>query len=377
MKTVHRILQTEIEKRLQPGKVMILFGARRVGKTVLIREIESKFNGKTLFLNGDDSDAATLIGERSIANYKHLLNGVDLLIIDEAQNIPYIGEKLKLMADHIEGLHILISGSSSFDLQNKAGQPLVGRSTVFHLFPFSQEELMSEENALQTKQNLELRLIYGAYPELIDLNTLDKKREYLKELTNAYLLKDILSFGGIRNAQKMQDLLTMIAFQVGSEVSLEELGSSVSMSKNTVASYLDLLSKVFVIYPLRGYSKNLRKEMVKKNKWYFYDNGIRNTLLNDFSPLATRSDTGALWENYLISERRKKMFFHMEQKNHFFWRTYDQQEIDLIEEENGQLFAFEIKWGQKSSRVPLAFSKAYPNAQYSVINQNNYLSFIS
>lgn len=376
MKIIRRILQTEIETRLQSGKVMMIFGARRVGKTVLIKEIESEFNGKTLFLNGDDRDSVTLIEEKSIANYQRLLNGIDLLVIDEAQNIPDIGEKLKLMVDHVDGLHILISGSSSFDLLNKAGQPLVGRSSTFHLFPFSQEELMFEENALQTKQNLELRLIYGSYPEVYSLDTLDKKREYLKELTNAYLLKDILSFGGIRNAKKMQDLLSMIAYQVGAEVSLEELGSSLSISKNTVASYLDLLSKVFVIYPLRGYSKNLRKEMNKKNKWLFYDNGIRNALINDFSPLATRNDTGALWENYLISERLKRMYYHMQQKNHYFWRTYDQQEIDLIEEENGQLAAFEFKWGIKSPRIPLAFSKAYSNAQYSVIDKNNYLSFI-
>jgi hypothetical protein len=376
MKIIRRILQAVIETRLQPGKVMMLFGARRVGKTVLVKEIESGFKGKTLFLNGDDSDATTIIEERSIANYRRLLNGIDLLVIDEAQNIPDIGEKLKLMADHIQGLHILVSGSSSFDLQNKAGQPLVGRSSTFHLLPLSQEEIMSEENALQTKQDLELRLIYGSYPELYTIDPLERKREYLKELTNAYLLKDILSFGGIRNAQKMRDLLSMIAFQVGSEVSLEELGASLSISKNTVSSYLDLLSKVFVIYPLRGYSKNLRKEMSKKNKWFFYDNGIRNALINDFSLLSTRNDAGALWENYLISKRLKKMHFHLEQKNHYFWRTYDQQEIDLIEEENGQLSAYEFKWGTKTSKPPLAFTKAYPNATYSVIDQDNYLSFI-
>ncbi|MCK4530050.1 MAG: ATP-binding protein [Candidatus Marinimicrobia bacterium] len=377
MKIVPRILQTEIEQRLQPGKVMMLLGARRVGKTVLIKEIESGFNGKTLFLNGDDSDAATMIEERSIANYQRIFNGIDFLIIDEAQNIPDIGEKLKLIADHIDGLHILVSGSSSFDLQNKAGQPLVGRSSTFHLFPFSQEELLNYENALQTKQNLELRLIYGSYPELNALKTLEEKREYLKEISNAYLLKDILSFGGIRNAKKMQDLLSMIAFQAGSEVSLDELGSGLSISKNTVASYLDLLSKVFVIYPLRGFSRNLRKEMNKKNKWFFYDNGIRNALINDFSPLSARTDTGALWENYLISERLKKMHFHLEYKNHYFWRTYDQQEIDLIEEENSQLNAFEFKWGNKNTRPPVAFTKAYPTATFTVIDKNNYLSFIS
>lgn len=376
MQTIHRILQNEIEKRLQPNKVMLLFGARRVGKTVLIKEISSAFSGNTLFLNGDDSNAISILNERSIANYRHVLDGVKLLIIDEAQTISDIGEKLKLIVDHVDGIKIIASGSSSFDLQNKAGQPLVGRSTTFHLFPFSQEELMPEENVLSTKQNLELRLLYGSYPELTHLGPLTEKREYLNEVTTGYLLKDILSFDGIRNAAKMQDLLKLIAYQVGSEVSVEELGATLSISKNTVNAYLDLLTKVFIIYPLKGFSRNLRKEINKKNKWFFYDNGIRNALINNFSPLSTRQDIGALWENYLISERRKKMYFHLEQKNHYFWRTYDQQEIDLIEEENGQLNAFEFKWGNKNTRPPLAFTKAYTKASYTVIDRDNYLDFI-
>ena len=355
MQTIHRILQNEIEKRLQPNKVMLLFGARRVGKTVLIKEISSAFSGNTLFLNGDDSNAISILNERSIANYRHVLDGVKLLIIDEAQTISDIGEKLKLIVDHVDGIKIIASGSSSFDLQNKAGQPLVGRSTTFHLFPFSQEELMPEENVLSTKQNLELRLLYGSYPELTHLGPLTEKREYLNEVTTGYLLKDILSFDGIRNAAKMQDLLKLIAYQVGSEVSVEELGATLSISKNTVNAYLDLLTKVFIIYPLKGFSRNLRKEINKKNKWFFYDNGIRNALINNFSPLSTRQDIGALWENYLISERRKKMHFYLQSKNQYFWRTYDQQEIDLIEEENGQLNAFEFKWGNKNTRPPLEF----------------------
>jgi len=376
MKTVHRVLQNEIEKRLQPGKVMLLFGARRVGKTVLIKEISSAFDGSTLFLNGDDSHAVSILNERSISNYQHLLKGIDLLIIDEAQNIPDIGEKLKLIVDHVDRIKIIASGSSSFDLQNKAGQPLVGRSSTFHLFPFSQEELRPEENVLETKQNFELRLLYGSYPELSHINTLNEKREYLNEVTTAYLLKDILNFNGIRNAAKMRDLLKMISYQVGSEVSVEELGSNLSISKNTVNAYLDLLTKVFIIYPLNGFSRNLRKEINKKNKWFFYDNGIRNALINDFSSLSIRQDTGALWENYLISERRKKMYFHLLPKNHYFWRTYDQQEIDLIEEENNILSAFEFKWSAGKSKIPGAFAKAYPNASYTVINRDNYLNFI-
>lgn len=376
MKTIKRVLQNEIEKRLKSGKVMLLFGARRVGKTVLIKEIASGFKGKILFMNGNDSISVSVLNEQSIANYQHLLNGIDLLIIDEAQNIPDIGNKLKLMVDHVESIKIIASGSSSFDLQNKAGQPLVGRSSTFHLFPFSQEEFMPDENALKIKQNLEHRLIYGSYPELIHLHSLEDKREYLNEITTAYLLKDILSFDGIRNASKMRDLLKLIAYQVGSEVSLEELGSNLNISKNTVNAYLDLLTKVFIIYPLNGYSRNLRKEISKMNKWFFYDNGIRNALINDFSPLSIRKDIGTLWENYLISERRKNMYFHLLSKNHYFWRTYDQQEIDLIEENGNTLNAFEFKWTTKKTKIPGAFAKAYPHATYIEIDQNNYLDFI-
>lgn len=377
METIKRILQDKISERIESGKAILLFGARRVGKTVLIRELIKTFKGKTMLLNGEDYDTISLLNERSISNYKHLLEGIDLLAIDEAQNIPDIGAKLKLIVDEIEGVRVLASGSSSFDLLNKAGEPLVGRSTQFHLNPFSQKEISQVENVLETKRNLESRLIYGSYPEVVMLESFERKTDYLRDIVGAYLLKDILAIDGLKNAGKMRELLRLIAFQVGSEVSYEELGRQLGMSKNTVEKYLDLLSKVFVVYRLGAYSRNLRKEVVKAGKWYFYDNGIRNAIIGNFNPLAIRQDVGALWENYLISERIKMRNNQTQAKEFYFWRTYDKQEIDLIEEASGRISAFEFKWGDKKPSAPSVFTAAYPEASFEVINRDNYLNFIT
>mgnify|MGYP000771729669 FL=1 len=325
----------------------------------------------------DSYDTIALLNERSVANYRHLLEGIDLLAIDEAQNIPDIGSKLKLIVDEIEGVRVIASGSSSFDLLNKAGEPLVGRSTQFRLNPFSQNEISQMENALETRQNLESRLIYGSYPEVVMLNSFERKTDYLRDIVGAYLLKDILAIDGLKNSGKMRELLRLIAFQMGSEVSYEELGRQLGMSKNTVEKYLDLLSKVFVVYRLGAYSRNLRKEVVKAGKWYFYDNGIRNAIIGNFTPLAIRQDVGALWENYLISERIKAADNESQAKEFYFWRTYDNQEIDLIEESHKGLSAFEFKWGDKKPSAPVAFATAYPEASYEVINKEGYLKFIS
>lgn len=376
MNIIKRTLQDKFSERIEPNKAVLLFGARRVGKTVLMREILKTFSGKSMLLNGEDYDTIALLNERSIANYKHLLEGVDLLAIDEAQNIPDIGSKLKLIVDEIEGVRVIASGSSSFDLLNKTGEPLVGRSTQFRLHPFSQHEISQTENALETRQNLESRLIYGSYPEVVALESFERKTDYLRDIVGAYLLKDILTIDGLKNSGKMRELLRLIAFQMGSEVSYDELGRQLGMSKNTVEKYLDLLSKVFVIYRLRAYSRNLRKEVVKAGKWYFYDNGIRNAVIGNFSPLAIRQDVGALWENYLLSEKIKTANNHNKVKEFYFWRTYDNQEIDLIEESGEGLSAFEFKWGNKKTSVPVSFSAAYPEASYEVINKDNYLNFI-
>ena len=376
MKPIKRLLQDRIAARIEPNKAILIFGARRVGKTVLMRQMISNFEGKTMFLNGEDYDTLALLEERSVANYRHLLEGVDLLAIDEAQNIPEIGSKLKLIVDEIEGIRVIASGSSSFDLLNKAGEPLVGRSTQFHLTPFSQKEIAPTETVLETRQNLESRLIYGSYPEVVTLDSFERKTDYLRDIVGAYLLKDILAIDGLKNSGKMKDLLRLIAFQLGNEVSYDELGKQLGMSKNTVEKYLDLLSKVFVVYRLGAYARNLRKEVMKAGKWYFCDNGIRNAIIGNFNPLSIRQDVGALWENYLIGERMKANYNEGLGKDFYFWRTYDRQEIDLVEENSDSLVALEFKWGNKKPDVPVAFREAYPDASFEVISKDNYLKYI-
>jgi hypothetical protein len=376
METINRKLQAKIMARIAPNKAVLIFGARRVGKTVMLRQIVSNYPGRTMVLNGEDFDTLALLENRSIANYRHLLNGIDLLAIDEAQNIPQIGNILKLIVDEIPGIKVVASGSSSFDLLNKTGEPLVGRSTQFVLTPFSQRELAQIESPLETYQNLESRLIYGSYPEVVMMNDYDRKTDYLRDIVGAYLLKDILTIDGIKNSNKMRDLLRLIAFQLGSEVSYEEIGKQLGMSKTTVEKYLDLLEKVFIIYRLGAYSRNLRKEVTKAGKWYFYDNGIRNSIIGAFSPLAVRQDVGALWENYIIGERRKANFNDGLRKEFYFWRTYDKHEIDLIEDNMNSLTAFEFKWGNKMPSAPTPFKEAYPTADFHVVNRDNYLDFI-
>lgn len=369
-------MQDRIAARIEPNKAVLIFGAQRVGETVLMRQLISDFAGKTMLLNGEDYDTLALLQERSIANYRHLIEGVDLLAIDEAQNIPDIGSKLKLIADEIEGICIIASGSSSFDLLNKAGEPLVGRSTQFHLTPFSQKEIASTETVLETRQNLESRLIYGSYPEVVTMNSFERKTDYLRDIVGAYLLKDILAIDGLKNSGKMKELLRLIAFQLGNEVSYDELGKQLGMSKNTVEKYLDLLSKVFVVYRLGTYARNLRKEVNKAGKWYFYDNGIRNAIIGNFNPISIRQDVGALWENYLIGERIKANYNDNLGKEFYFWRTYDRQEIDLIEESSDSLNALEFKWGNKNPNLPAIFKEAYPISTFDVINRDNYLKYI-
>lgn len=370
---IKRLLQAVIESRLQQQKVSLVLGARRVGKTALLQNIHKQNSTNSLWLNGEDADVLRLLEHRSEAAYKRLLSGKNLLIIDEAQYVPDMGRKAKLMIDTIHPLHIILTGSSAFHIQ-QSGEPLVGRSLTYYLYPVAQSEL--EENSLQAKQHLEDRLIYGGYPEEIGILDLKEKGQYLTELINTYLLKDILSFEDLRNPKKLKDLLILIAWQIGHEVSLEELGRQLAMSKNTVERYLDLLCKVFVIYCRRGYSKNLRKEIVKNGRWYFFDNGIRNALIGNFNPLAVRHDVGQLWENYLLSERIKKNVYSQQIVNSYFWRTYDHQEIDLIEEKNAAIAAYECKRSDAKAKVPVAFKNAYPDAPFEVIHQNNYLEWI-
>lgn len=374
---INRKQLSELQKALKPQKVILLLGARRVGKSLLLQHFLKNYKRPYLFLNGEDEDTHQLLAQRTTANYTRILSGTDLLVIDEAQNIPDIGKKLKLMVDTIKGLKVIVTGSSVFDMLNVSGEPLTGRSTSIYLYPIWQGEL--KENALQMKQNLEERLIYGSYPELWHLPSLDDKKRYLSELVNAYLLKDILVLDGLRNASVVYSLLKMVAYQVGKEVSYNELGNSLGISKNTVEKYLNLLTRVFVLYKVPAYSNNLRKEISKSQRWYFIDNGIRNAIIGDFEPMALRQDSekGMLWENYLFMERLKKNTYLHHSVNYFFWRTYDQQEIDLIESHGKKISGFEFKYSSKKvPKKPVAFAKAYPTADFQVVHEKNYLDFI-
>ncbi|KAF2328282.1 ATP-binding protein [Flavobacterium nitrogenifigens] len=378
-KHLERAIIAEFRKKVVPNKVLILLGARRVGKTELIKSYLKEIPSENyLQLNGEDINDINLLKERSVNNYKRLLSGIDLLVIDEAQNVPDIGLILKLIVDSIDGIKVIATGSSMFDLSNKLGEPLVGRKNTLYLFPLAQIEFLQKENYKQTLENLEEKLLFGGYPELIQYDNWEDKKDYLFEIINSYLLKDILVFEGIKHADKIYDLLRLIAYQVGKEVSIQELANQLQLSKNTVANYLDLLSKVFILFKIEGFSRNLRKEIVKSSRWYFYDNGIRNAIINNFNRLDSRNDIGDLWENYLSYERIKKQHYLKIKTNNYFWRTYDQQELDWLEEIGDKLEGFEFKWNEnKKAKIPTAFAKAYPEADFTVVNKSNYLDFIS
>lgn len=375
--SINRALEKTLIERLIPNKINLIFGTRRVGKTFLLKKLIANQPFKTLMLQGEDTDTQQILAQRSVANYQRLLHNTELLVIDEAQAIPEIGKILKLIVDNIEGIRVIVTGSSAFDLANLSGEPLTGRAFFHELYPIAQQELSMQENALQTLQNMEDRLIYGSYPELWNLPFSVTKAEYLKDLLNTYLLKDIIAFEGIRNSSKIRDLLRLVAFQIGKEVSLEELSKQLQLSRNTVEKYLDLCSKVFILKKIEAFGGNLRKEITKSSRWYFWDLGVRNALINDFRPLALRTDHGELWESYLITERLKWLKYRKSLTETYFWRTYDQQEIDWLEHENGQIRAYELKWKEAKAKVPKAFATTYPEATFTVINQDNYLSFIT
>lgn len=374
---IPRALEKIILKKLKPNKVVAILGARRVGKTELISTISKNINEKQLLLNGDDIETHNLLAIQSTANFKRLLGDTRLLIIDEAQEIPNIGKKLKLMVDTIPGIKVLITGSSAFEINNQIGEPLVGRMSTLYLYPIAQMEFSAQENYLTTKSNLEERLVFGSYPELSNLINKDDKIDYLKELAHNQLLRDILAFEGIKKRDKIVALLQMIAFRTGSELSMESIGRDLQISKNTVEKYLDLFSKVFIVYSVSGFSRNRDNEITKMKKWFFVDNGIRNAIINSFNPLNMRDDVGKLWENYLNSERIKALHYKEKHVLDYFWRTHNRQEIDRIEEANNKLAAFEYKWKSSKTKIPSEFAKAYPNASFEVIDQDNYLDFIT
>jgi len=353
-----------------------LLGARRVGKTFLLNQYLKDITEKYIFWNGEDFAVHDLLKRRSVQNYKNILGDAKLLIIDEAQKIPDAGMILKLIVDSFENLKIVVTGSSAFDITNLTGEPLTGRKFEITLYPVSENEFRQIEKPGEWFDNLSQRLVYGNLPELANIENQKDKAEYLREIISSYLLKNILAFENLRNSSKLFDLLKLIAFQAGNEVSVQELGKQLAMSKNTVERYLDILSKVFVVYRLNGFSRNLRKEIVKNSKWYFYDNGIRNAIIANFNSITTRDDLGVLWENYLMSERIKHLSYSGVICNRYFWRTYDKQEIDLIEEREGKLFAYEFKWKADKAVVPAAWESAYPDASYEVITSQNFMDWL-
>ena len=371
-----RELSESIIKKLQPNKVVMVFGARRVGKTVLVKEILDNIDEPVLLLNGEDINVHDKLAMRTVENYKQLLGSYRFLYIDEAQKIPEIGLKLKLMIDEIEGLKIIVSGSSSFDISKNTGEPLTGRKYSFNLFALSEREYNQIETSISKIDKVRERLVFGNYPELLHLPDREDKIDYLNEMVSSYLLKDILVYEAIKNSQKIFNLLRLIAFQIGGEVSLQELGRQLSISKNTVEKYLDLLSKVYILHKVEGFSRNLRKEITKNSRWYFLDNGIRNAVIANFNPPGSRNDIGQLWENYMISERMKYQEYKRLSSNNYFWRTYEQQEIDWVEERDGSLFGYEFKWKQSKVKIPTQWKSAYPDASFEVIHINNFEAWI-
>ena len=368
---------TSLAHLVAPGKVVVVYGPRRVGKTTLIRRYTREHDPDALLVTGEDIVVREFLESQSLAKLTSFVGRRRTLIIDETQHIRQIGLNLKLLVDHVEGLRIIATGSSSFDLASQTGEPLTGRKYTLLLLPLAQLELQETESAHQTGAQLELRLIYGSYPEVVLMDSNEDRQLYIKELIASYLFKDILQLEGIRHADKLLRLLQLLAFQIGHEVSTSELGAQLGMSKNTVDRYLDLLEKAYVLYSRRGFSRNLRKEITKSRRYYFYDNGIRNGLINNFNPLAMRDDVGVLWENYVLVERLKHNLYNGRLAESYFWRTYDRQEIDLVEEWGGRLLATEMKWAAKSTRAPSAWRKAYPASSFQVVHPENYLGFIS
>ena len=362
---------------LAPGKVVVIYGARRTGKTTMLQQFLRGMEEPYLLVSGEDITVQGYLASQSIEKLSDFVGSNRLLVVDEAQKVPNIGANLKLIVDHIQEMRVIATGSSSFDLARSIGEPLTGRKTTLRLFPLAQLEIGQIEERHQTDANLESRLIYGAYPEVILNNDNRAREQYLREIVTSYLYKDVLELDGIRHAAKISRLLQMIALQVGKEVSYAELGTGLGMSKNTIERYLDLLEKAFVIQKLSGFSRNLRSEITKNSRYYFLDNGIRNALINNFNPLDLRNDVGALWENYLVMERLKRQEYLLEHANNYFWRTYSQKEIDFVEEREGKLFGYEMKWGAARAKAPKGWLENYPNASWQVINRQNYLELIT
>ncbi|VAW25898.1 Prokaryotic ATPase [hydrothermal vent metagenome] len=372
---IERILLKNIRKQLYKGKAIILLGPRQVGKTTLLKEL-SKQEQDVLWINADNIEDRELFNQPSATRLKAIIGNYKIVIVDEAQRIEDIGVKLKLITDELKHIQLIATGSSSFELSNTINESLTGRKFEHQLYPISFGELVNQHHLLDELKMLNHRLIYGSYPDVI--NNAGNEKEILQQLTNSYLYKDILEWNRIKKSDKIIKLLQAISFQVGNQVSYHELGQTVGLNSETVESYINLLEQSFVVFKLSSFSRNLRNELKKSHKIYFYDNGVRNSLIANYNPISLRNDVGALWENYLISERIKYCEYHKIYSNTYFWRTHSGQEIDYIEEREGKLFAYEFKWNKnKKTKIPIAFKKAYDNYDFKVITPENYETFIN
>lgn len=368
----------QIDALAKPGKVLVIYGPRRTGKTTLLNHYLEECGLKYKLDNGDNIQIREVLSSSDFDQIKAYAAGYELIAIDEAQRIPEVGQGLKILVDQVPGLKVIATGSSSFDLSYQIGEPLTGRKTTIRLYPFSQEELLKLHNTFELQQELPKTLIYGTYPEVYLTDNLHEKQIALDELAQSYLLKDILAVEHIKRPKLLMDVLKLLAFQIGSLVSYNEIGRQLGIDTKTVIRYIDLLEWSFVIFRLGGFSRNLRKEISKKQKIYFTDNGIRNAVIAQYQNLSFRNDQGQLWENFVMSERKKYLHYRLLHGNSYYWKTYDGKEIDLVEERDNRLTAYEIKWKPgKGEQPPKVWREEYPGSGYHVIHPDNYLQFVS
>ena len=371
-----RDLQSVIQERCFQGKAIILLGARQVGKTTLLKKIIQEQHVEALYLNCDEPQTVAALTNCNLKELQMIVGANKFVVIDEAQKVDNIGLTLKLIVDNMPDVQVIATGSSAFELRNCLNEPLTGRKYEYQMFPISSKEIYQSSGYLDLKGLLETRLIYGSYPDI--LNHANDARELLRMLTDSYLYKDILATDNLRKPDVLDKLLRALAFQVGSEVSYNELAQTVGTDSKTVERYIELLEKCYIIFRLHGLSRNLRNELKKAKKIYFYDNGVRNAVIQQFAPLELRNDVGALWENFFISERVKRNHYQLNYCNTYFWRTKSQLEIDYIEEQNGQMTVFEMKWNPKKANtsIPDAFLKAYDVKETVIITPDNYLDYL-
>ena len=371
---IARKLLPYIIEKLKPGFAVGLFGARRTGKTVLMNQLVQEISGNSLVVSGEDFDVQEILSSQKLSLLKSFTSGYSHLYIDEAQKIPNIGNNLKLIVDNIPEIALFFTGSSSFELYKQIGEPLTGRSIFLNLYGFSQEEL--DEDFLGARKMLESKLIYGLYPQVYLEQGLPEKEEILNGIKNGYLLKDVLEFDLQKDTVFVLNLLRLIAFQIGHDISYSEMASRLHVNVRTIQRYLNILEKMYIIFSLSGFSRNMRNEYTKTPRYYFWDNGIRNSLISNLNPIHIRNDSGQLWENYCIAERHKFLSYNRISANRFFWRTYTQKEIDYLEERDGKLYAYEMKYSGRTAKVPASFVQNYPESEFDEISRDNFLGFL-